>query len=282
MCVSTWDQRHSLEIYQLERLSVPAGTTSGPHPTNSPFKSARHYFGRLANHVRVVKQIMEDSRRLQPLLESFHIGLIPVPEAVPLPPYDGHITLKGIIGRILQPSDPRRKDMDAMIATLRRIMPEPGIEAIIVKTFQMQEFTPLVHAEVQVLEFFSPTGGDGGRRFAFGDRFVGCSKLSCFGCKLYFQHHPSRPVARDSHERLWPQWSPPRLAEGSKDASFKSQRQLMQQLIKDIGEAAIDRISGLTQASTVHPDSVTDITRSVHEMDISESESDETGVSLSL
>lgn len=249
---------------------MPAETTSGPYTRNMPFKTARHYLGRLANHVRVIKQLMEDSRRLQPLLDSFHVGLIPVPEAVPLPPYDGHITLKSIVGRMLQVDDPRRKKMDSMIATLQQILPEPGIEAKIIEIFQTQDFRPQVHAEVQLLEFFSPVGvgSDEGRLFAFGDRFIGCSKLSCFACKLYFQHHPSRPVQRETHERLWHLWSPPRLVGGSEDDAFKPQRMLMQKVIRDLGEAAMDRISGLVQVSAVHPDSVTDITGSVNEMDI--------------
>jgi hypothetical protein len=261
LCILAFDQRHSPEAYQLERLSVPGETTSGPFTECKPFKDARHYLGRLANHVRVVNQLMEDSRRLQNLLDSFHVGLIPVPEAVPLPPYDGHITLESILGRMLHNDDPRRQQMAEIMSTLRRIGPAPGIEANIIEAFKKQDMTPQVHAEVQLLEFFSPVG-DGGvrRKFAFDDSFIGCSKFSCFCCKLYFQHHPSRPVQRESHENHWPQWSPPRLPNGSKDVAFKAQRMLMQKVIKEIGEVALDRIDGLVQTSSNHPDSITNIT----------------------
>lgn len=263
LCVLAWNERHSPEVRQLEQLCRPVEGVASPN-IGAPFKDTRHHIGRLADHVRVVKQLMEDSPHLQPLLESFEVDIIPVPEAVPLPPYDGHITLKGILGRMITSHDPRRQEIEDMIAGLRQIMPAPGVEGQIVQTFQGGKFQAQVHAEVQLLELFSPIGSDprAGRLFAFGDRYIGCSQLSCLGCKLYFHHHPSRPVARETHERLWYLWSPPCLPGGSEDAAWKAQRTLLQLLIKDISEAALDRINGLVQVGVVHPGSITNITRS--------------------
>lgn len=277
LCVLAFEQLHSPQVYQLERLSVSEATASGPFMENKPFKEVRHHLGRLAKYIRVVKQLMDDSRHLQDLFEPFLVGMIPVPEAVPLPLYDGHINLESILGRILHQDDPRRQNMGDMISTLERITPAPGVEANIIKTFQTQDISPQVHAEVQLLEFFSPIGDDIGRKFASGDRFIGCSKLSCFCCKLYFQHHPSRPVQRESHDNHWPQWSPPRLPNGIKNAGYPAQRTLMHKVIKEIGEVALDRINGLVQASVRHADSVTGITRSVVEMDVQDLNAQEAG-----
>ena len=61
------------------------------------------------------------------------------------------------------------------------------------------------HAEAVVTDWFFSTEA----KFVDDDRYVGCSKPSCFCCVLYLKLHPAKMRPRPSHGKIWVQWSFP-------------------------------------------------------------------------
>jgi hypothetical protein len=97
-----------------------------------------------------------------------------------------------------------------------------------------RQFHAKPHAEAVVLDHFFT------RNFAFvmGDRYVACSKPSCYCCKLYFKFHPLRAVTGRHHGNLWIQWGLPRplsAISGRADRiTLKILRQMSDEVRKDV------------------------------------------------
>ena len=62
------------------------------------------------------------------------------------------------------------------------------------------------HAEAVVIDWFYSQRA----KFVNDDRYVGCSKRSCFCCSLYIKLHPAKMQERPSHGNIWVQWRFPR------------------------------------------------------------------------
>ena len=68
-------------------------------------------------------------------------------------------------------------------------------------------FNPNLHAEIALLLHFHLRGLE----FIAGDRYIGCSKPSCYCCDLYLRSHPARILPRRCHGNIWVKWTVPEL-----------------------------------------------------------------------
>lgn len=72
---------------------------------------------------------------------------------------------------------------------------------------------PPVHAEITILDHFYNQS----LNFAHGKAYIGCSKPSCFCCRVYMDNHPLKPMERPCHNNVWVRWSPPPLTRQTKE-----------------------------------------------------------------
>ncbi|KAK3187217.1 hypothetical protein K4F52_004121 [Lecanicillium sp. MT-2017a] len=169
-----------------------------------------------------------------------------------MPPPDAHTNLEGILNRMFSKDNALRNDVENGLLHWDRCS---GI-----LTQFMQQYSrckPLVHAEVQVLEYFYTEG----LQFAGNDRYVACSKPSCFCCRLYFKYHPSRMVMpAESHQNVWPNWGIPKIEGFNKaDVASNRQRDIMNQIIQQCREEIIFQVLQRATPIAWHPDSQTAI-----------------------
>ncbi|CAM1501441.1 Fc.00g034250.m01.CDS01 [Cosmosporella sp. VM-42] len=211
---------------------------------------------RLAEPIRVPKQLLEDAMRLKHILDVYDVSMIEPPICVPAPVTDSHTTLEGILKRMLKPGDPRLPELKWRLSQLtEQVDLETRIKDQYIKLAAKQ---PIVHSEIQVLEHFHRNN----LTFADNDRFVGTSKLSCFCCKLYFRHHSSRPVEPDSHEEVYLSWGPIQLPAGSNDSRFLEQRDILNLINRDIRNAALERLINKHSPQFYHPNFTSGVSRS--------------------
>jgi hypothetical protein len=240
------------------------------------FKNVRHSIGRLAHHVRAVHELVLDARRLKHLFDMYEVKKVPLPQCVPPPIAKSRTNLPAMLNRMVRPHDIRKATVDASAARLSFCLTDEAIK----QYYEKESFTPRVHAEVQVLEHFHQHG----LRFADRDHFIATSKMACFCCALYFRHHPARCVELESHQKLYPNWGPPHLLEGSRDPRFIAQRDLMIKITEDVREAALDKILELVNSWAFHDDSVSGITpldsMSNRNVDLSSDDQSEGALSL--
>ncbi|KXT13982.1 hypothetical protein AC579_8848 [Pseudocercospora musae] len=107
-------------------------------------------------------------------------------------------------------------------ATVKRLESASGL----LRRYQMHQQVPIVHAEAALAHYFwlkrwkfaSPLPGE-------EDRYIGCSKPSCYSCGLYLKHHSGNFEQRPTKGRAWLRWHIPVIIEKSKSQEAESWRQ---------------------------------------------------------
>lgn len=254
VCYLAYDQRKAPEFKEITRRGRLSDGAN--NPTNMAYARLRHYLGRLGHHVRAPKQVVEDARRLSVLFEpgASQVQAIHVVDSVLQPQADGLTHPLSMLNRMTRKDNPLRNHYEEALEAMDQQLDLGGR----IRTCY-QEFRPVVHAEVQVLEAFH----FGKRAFVQNDRYVGTSKPACYCCYLYFRSHPLKCTTSRAHQNIWLNWGPPLLARGAADERYVHQRTILNSMIETIRVDALDQISQKAAAPLSHLDSTTGITPSV-------------------
>jgi hypothetical protein len=116
-----------------------------------------------------------------------------------------------------------------------------------------------IHAELALLELLY----DCRCRFFDDDRYIACSKASCFCCYHYICQHPGSFIAPSSHNKIYLNWSPPNVTRDVSGVRYVQQRDIMNKVTAQIRRAVIDRTLATHGRLRWHPDSSTGITLTV-------------------
>lgn len=261
--------RNDPEMLAMEKLGQRLHNVTCAEDISSTFTRVRHIIGRLAAHMRVVKQLLDDGIHLDEFLEAYKVSAVPVPPSVPQPPADDQTDLRGIMTRILEDGtkDPR---FESTLGYLSHMDQKEHLEEKLTDLHSPERKPHTVHAEVQMLHHFH----DNGLIFAESDRYIATSKPACMCCRLYFRHHPAMPVEPDTHQRVWPSWGPPLLPLGRDEPGWTEQRDVLNSVVRDIRREVLMVIEQRQAISFAHPDSVTGDT---HSIDAGFSDSEDTG-----
>ncbi|KAI3576647.1 hypothetical protein IWW34DRAFT_808511 [Fusarium oxysporum f. sp. albedinis] len=256
ICMEAYNARNDPQMDTLRRLSQEVLSNEGGESLAKASRGARHFVGRLAEHIRVSKQLVEDALRAREVLDVFQVSEIPTPLCVQPPKIDPSVTLDRILGRMIPKED---EELSSIRQGLSSLNSHVGLEERVKeRLLALQSNPPVVHCEVQVLDHFHK----GRLRFVGDDRFVGTSKFSCLCCKLYYRHHPSRPVEPDSHEQIYLNWGPVGLLEGPKDASYRELRETLNPVIHGLRDGFFRAMRNKGLSNFNHPNSITGLTRS--------------------
>lgn len=267
ICQEAYRVRNDPEMLLMEKLGQRFHNAIHPEKISVASCRVRHIIGRLAAHVRSVKQLLDDGRHLDDLLEAYEVSAVPVPPSVPLPPADDQTDLRGVMGRIFQlgSNDPR---FEGSLGYLSHIDQQAHLEEKLAEFHNPDRKAPTVHAEIQMLHYFH----DNKLVFAGADRYIATSKPACLCCKLYFRHHPAFCVEPDSHQRVWSSWGAVLLPLGQAEPSWTEQRNALVSVSQDIRKEVTLVIEQHQAISFAHPDSLTGIT---YMMDVGLSESED-------
>nr|POE48929.1 hypothetical protein CFP56_39026 [Quercus suber] len=158
-----------------------------------------HYVGRLSSWLRVTRRLMWAAKTYPHFIQCYRVD---------------SIDLHNKFGRDLS----RAKDEyeNALSHVCEQVHESWLRPAKIVQISSYSSFhhvresrphrcTPFVHAELIMLEWFYLHD----RHFVKDDRYIGCSKPSCYCCELYMLYHPLKLVERPCHGNIWVQWRPP-------------------------------------------------------------------------
>ncbi|OTB13680.1 hypothetical protein K445DRAFT_34222, partial [Daldinia sp. EC12] len=252
ICFKAYDQRKASELRLLDNITHSGNGNTSRRKSAKVFGGVRHLLGRLAHHVRAPKEVIEDSLELDYLFDPHQVCLVMPPPSNPRPQADSHTKLDGILKRMLPANDPQLKEYTEALASLDRMFQLTQR----VRNEYENDSQPRIHAEIQILEHFCANK----LRYVGNDPYIGCSKPACYCCHLYFQHHRSRPVQPESHQKIYLNWGVPELADGSKDPGYITQRDLMNKMLETIRKDALAQIIQKAGPLKWHPDSLTGIT----------------------
>ena len=189
---------HFRNLPSLQYLSQKMPTTSEP----SPWKDIRHYIGRLGSWPRAAKILAHVAKKYPYLIGSFDVKILATPSAMPLPPPRRKSNLEGALRRILDSGESAKV---AQLLDILRSVRDMNIEEKFVEGYQNKNLKPQIHAELLLLEHFYANKLE----FVENERYIGCSKPSCYCCELYMQYHPGRFTKRPCHGNVWTNWALP-------------------------------------------------------------------------
>ncbi|KAJ5471842.1 hypothetical protein N7539_008785 [Penicillium diatomitis] len=252
LCIFAYETRYSDRVAELSERGMNEEKRLGPASKRSSFLLVRHYVGRLAQHIRAPKQLIDDMKDLSHLLESHTVYAIDALSAAPPPTRDSHVNLRGILNRMFKESDQEWSKVKNGLLYLDKV---GGVFEKFLLPYE--RCSPEVHAEVQVLDHFYKMR----KSFAGDDCFVACSKPACFCCEMYFKYHPTRATLSCSHHKIWTNWSPPNLNTFDGDnPTYTQQRDILNLMTNELREQVITQVLQRLPSSRWHPDSMTNIT----------------------
>lgn len=204
---------------------------------DSPWMEVRHALGRLLSYFIAVK-VFISARTLWPrLFVDFSVRSIPSSEPLENPP-DIRRNVEGIIKRMTRDNSL----MEAYKTNPAQIQTK-DLNDRIRKRVQSGNFTPIVHAEVNLLESVlaeraeADGSGDGPLRFfheaEFG-AYIGTSKPTCMLCRFYFEAHPSGVLCRESHGNIYHNWRAPDVRRDDGPEPERLRRQILEDMVKKV------------------------------------------------
>ncbi|KAL4986545.1 hypothetical protein BDW68DRAFT_124581 [Aspergillus falconensis] len=183
---------------------------------------------KLSLTIDMTSQLLESAISLrQDLANDLAAESIPSSPGLPIPLLPRKLTMEGIAHRMF--SDPSRSD--DFLQKLQQTAP-PGLT----NTLADYSHTVLteVHPELLVINYFDSLS-DGGF-IDEGDKYIACTKPSCYLCHLFISYHPAGYSMISSNSRLCLNWRLPDISHQECNAMTraKNQRSILQQLINTI------------------------------------------------
>ncbi|KAI0539331.1 hypothetical protein GGR58DRAFT_524647 [Xylaria digitata] len=254
LCYIAYQERDCVMMKRLSSLLQNPSDLSVEDRQSVAIKDVMHRLGRLAHHIRAPQQIIEDVSShpgLRNVSDEFKVYAIGPQLVIDRPRAEPDIHIDNIMVRMLPCGgfDARYKEAAAIMNQRFNIVTRFKAK------YDDNNFNPLMHAEIQVLEHFW-----GQRQFFNDERYIGCSKPACYCCHLYMQHHPSKCVVPQTSRKVYVNWGLRALPQGSRDAEYKHQRDMLNEMAKSIRNDALDQILRKTSAAPWHPDSQTGFT----------------------
>jgi len=246
LCQISYETRESPSMKELARRSdKDASISAGLDSHASHFSRVRHYIGRLCMHMKAAKTLVATAARPSffRFFETFQIECCPSPKPAEAPPrMNKQMTLDDIVIRMLPCNDKRVPEYQEALQ------------------FMDPSFLPIVHAELIVLEHFYTNT----YHFVENDKYIGCSKPACYCCYHYICAHPGNFVRPASHNKNYLNWRPPDIiSEDPEGLDVKYQRDILNDMIKQIRNDVLAQIKERRGPGNMHHDSTTGISASV-------------------
>jgi hypothetical protein len=238
-------------------------TLSQRHERSGPtgpslWSRSRHYVGRLGSWSRASKTLLRATKTIPNLVTSFQIECLSPPPPISAPCPDEKTNLDSALGRM------HGRDEIQRLEEAREVVRNTNSLDISAEFFDKycdKKFKPRVHAEVLLLEHFYHQKLD----FLDNDRYIGCSKPSCYCCDIYMKIHPGGFVQRPCHGNLWINWRAPVPPIKDDKAAQKHTANMLNEMIKYIRRDALNQLLSKRPRRPRVPDSTTGMSTSIRE-----------------
>ena len=161
----------------------------------------RHDIGKLGTWAKATRILIRCAQKFPQRIEKAQVKVVR-PDGPANMPNTSHITdLQGVVRRMLPAKEV------ALGEELVQVLADTDLVAPVLSRFREEyaNIKPRPHAELLILEHFHRNDFD----FVSGDKYIGCSKPSCYSCHIYMQYHPGGFTPRPCHGNLWINWAPP-------------------------------------------------------------------------
>jgi hypothetical protein len=223
-CITAYDLRH--QDY-FRRLSQNAEKDI----SKRAWYWIRHYIGRLGSWFVASKFVVAVARRTPQLFKQFQVAPVRRIGKTATRILDEDMSLSEALLRTLPGYNSELVDL--RIRTMQSASND-DLGARFMENYTDPNFVPKVHAETLMVEHFYFNQ----LHFFGNDRYIGCSKPSCYCCDLYLRNHPGNFEARPSHGNVWVKWCLPFEADeedvGKRTHAVKMQKKILLNIIRDL------------------------------------------------
>ena len=255
LCTYAYEFRRMEEVHVLTRRHTK-------HESRGVWSEIRHNIGRLGCWIKAVKILVVAAQKFPQQLEGAKVDLILPRGPVDIPPKNEcrlDVDFKGLVQRMI----PKNQELvaDKLVQSLNELNVILPLKTKFQETYS--NFRPRPHAELLVLEHFFEHEFE----FVNDDRYIGCSKPSCYCCNLYLKVHRGRFEPRACHGNLWPNWAPPIplpvvVASGERNKQLRRPQdhhtfKLLQDMTSQIRDDVHDQIQSRRPRRKRLPDSTT-------------------------
>lgn len=171
------------------------------HLSRGVWSDLRHYIGRLGCWTKAVRIVCQVARTFPQRIENAQIQVVRPYGPADRPNADHLTDLDGVVRRMV--SAHQQELAQRLSQALRDVDSLANIDHRFRREYSSAR--PRPHAELLVLEHFHNNNFE----FVADDRYIGCSKPSCYCCHIYMQLHKGGFAPRPCHGNLWIQWAPP-------------------------------------------------------------------------
>lgn len=217
------------------------------------FQNLKHIIGRLGYHFRAAKSLVDAAKRMPSLFDQCEVKIVNTLKVPSAPPLKFNVDIQDIVPRMLPAESAGVSQYQRALADMDNKF---HVGDLFRKNCHGPNFAPRPHAELVVLEYFY----ENQLNFLHQDSYIGCSKPACYCCDLYIRHHPGQFVQPSSHGKIWLNWKMP---EPSLKTAQHHQRDMINDMVKDIRKAALAQIESRGLCASRYPDSTTGISKSL-------------------
>ena len=224
----------------------------GSAEKRSQWSSVWHYIGRLGCWFGKCQQLALTVYQFPQLLDGATCEFLALPKDMKLPVDHSKADLSSALKRMLPAT---QQQLVASIYEQLSGLRTFDIPGVFRENITKDRLTGRVHAEVFLLEHFFLNKF----QFWMREKYVGCSKPSCYCCSLYMRYHPGNVVMRPAHNNVYLTWIPPLISRMDEEQVRKHNLDIMNSMNayirRDVREEIDQRLPHREKA----PDSTTGI-----------------------
>lgn len=201
----------------------------------------RHYIGRLGSWFVASTLLVAIARQNPQLFENFKVKPVNRIGRTATRVVNKDMSLRQALLHTLPGYNSELVDL--RVRTLQAATSD-DLAARFMKNYTNPKFVPKVHAETLMMEhlYFNEL------HFFGNDRYIGCSKPSCYCCDLYLRHHPGDFETRPCHGNVWVKWCLPfEVDEGDLSKQIHAAKMHKRILINIVRDLESRLLSGINE-----------------------------------
>lgn len=237
------------------------GTQGIINPGSNCWSELRHYAGRLRSYSQGIGTLIEAAQAFPMLFENFRVTFVMSsnPDDNPI---SKRMPAEKILGTMLQnPVDIARYIQ--LFESTRYL--HLNVTKTIEDTMANENFKPVVHAELLVLQSLEKDKLTHPSQFFRSWKYIGSSKPTCRLCHHYFQAHQGGFQVRPTHGNLYINWKPPDVLQRDGEEAIKAREHMLNAIVIPIRSDALRTLDDQVALGRQH-DSSTGMTVPVRAM----------------